>query len=43
MSTGEALSVAKERGLHLIEVDASAKPAQAQLVTPGDYTIDEKQ
>jgi preprotein translocase subunit SecA len=43
MSTAEALAKAKERGLHVIEVDASAKPARAQLFTPGDYTIDEKQ
>src|SRR6478672_8404659 len=43
MSTAEALAKAKERGLHVIEVDASVKPARAQLVTPGDYTIDEKQ
>src|SRR6478672_4605902 len=43
MSTAEALAKAKERGLHVIEVDASVKPARAQLVAPGDYTIDEKQ
>jgi preprotein translocase subunit SecA len=43
MSTAEALAKAKEGGLHVVEVDASAKPARAQLVTPGDYTIDEKQ
>jgi preprotein translocase subunit SecA len=43
MSTAEALAKAKEKGLHVIEVDASAKPARAQLFTPGDYTIDEKQ
>ncbi len=43
MSTAEALAKAKERGLHVIEVDASTKPARAQLFTPGDYTIDEKQ
>jgi len=42
MSTGEAIARAKEEGLHVIEVDAEAKPARAELIVPGDYTIDEK-
>ena len=42
MSTGQALAKAKEGGHHLIEIDAESSPAQAQLVVPGDYTIDEK-
>jgi preprotein translocase subunit SecA len=42
MSTGAALAKAKEGGYHLIEIDADAKPAKAQLYVPGDYTIDEK-
>jgi preprotein translocase subunit SecA len=42
MSTGEAIARAKEAGLHVIETDAAAKPARAQLIVPGDYTIDEK-
>jgi len=42
MSTGEALAKAKAEGHHLIEIDAEAKPPKAQLVVPGDYTVDEK-
>jgi len=42
MSTGQALAKAKEGGHHLIEIDAEASPAKAQLFVPGDYTIDEK-
>jgi preprotein translocase subunit SecA len=42
MPTGEAIARAKEKGLHVVEVDKEAKPAKAQLVVPGDYTIDEK-
>jgi preprotein translocase subunit SecA len=42
MSTGEAIARAKEGGFHVIETDAAAKPARAQLIVPGDYTIDEK-
>ncbi len=42
MSTGAALAKAKDGGFHLIEVDADAKPSRAQLIVPGDYTIDEK-
>jgi preprotein translocase subunit SecA len=37
-----ALALAAEKGRHLIETDALAKPAQCQLVEPGDYTVDEK-
>ena len=42
MSIGDALARARADGLHLVEVDASAKPSRCQLVEPGDYTIDEK-
>ncbi|MEO8464927.1 MAG: preprotein translocase subunit SecA [Gammaproteobacteria bacterium] len=42
MSTGQALAKAKEGGHHLIEIDVDASPAKAQLLVPGDYTIDEK-
>jgi preprotein translocase subunit SecA len=42
MSTAQALAKAKEGGHHLIEIDAESSPAKAQLVVPGDYTIDEK-
>ena len=42
MSTGAALARAKEGGHHLIEIDTETKPPQAQLLVPGDYTIDEK-
>jgi preprotein translocase subunit SecA len=42
MSTGAALAKAKEEGLHLIETDKDAKPPRAELIVPGDYTIDEK-
>jgi preprotein translocase subunit SecA len=38
----DALALAAEKGRHLIETDALAKPAQCQLVEPGDYTVDEK-
>ncbi|HEX6996729.1 MAG TPA: preprotein translocase subunit SecA [Gammaproteobacteria bacterium] len=42
MSTGAALARAREGGYHLIEIDAQAKPAKAQLYVPGHYSIDEK-
>jgi preprotein translocase subunit SecA len=42
MSTGAALAKAKEGGHHLIEIEPEAKPPKAQLIVPGDYTIDEK-
>src|SRR5690606_17583487 len=42
MSTGAALAKAKEGGHHLIEIDAEAKPAKAQLYVPGHYVINEK-
>jgi preprotein translocase subunit SecA len=42
MSTGAALAKAKDEGLHLVETDKDAKPPRADLVEPGDYTIDEK-
>ncbi|NNC63351.1 MAG: preprotein translocase subunit SecA [Gammaproteobacteria bacterium] len=38
----DALALAAEKDCHLIETDALAKPAQCQLVEPGDYTVDEK-
>jgi preprotein translocase subunit SecA len=40
MSTGEAIARAKEQGLHVVEVDTAEH--RAELVVPGDYTIDEK-
>jgi preprotein translocase subunit SecA len=40
MSTGEAIARAKEQGLHVVEVDTAEH--RAQLIDPGDYTIDEK-
>jgi preprotein translocase subunit SecA len=40
MSTGEAIATAKEKGLHVVEVDTSEH--RAQLIEPGDFTIDEK-
>ena len=42
MSTGAALAKAKDEGLHLVETDTDVKPPRADLVVPGDYTIDEK-
>jgi preprotein translocase subunit SecA len=42
MPTGEALAKAKAGGHHVIETDADVKPARAELIVPGDYTIDEK-
>jgi preprotein translocase subunit SecA len=42
MSTGEAIGRAKDGGFHVIEIDTEAKPPRAQLIVPGDYTIDEK-
>jgi len=41
-SIDDALALAAEKGQHLIETDALAKPSQCQLVEPGDYTVDEK-
>ena len=38
----DALTLAAQKGRHLIETDALARPAQCQLVEPGDYTVDEK-
>ncbi|MDH3418141.1 MAG: preprotein translocase subunit SecA [Gammaproteobacteria bacterium] len=38
----DALTLAAQKGGHLIETDALARPAQCQLVEPGDYTVDEK-
>ena len=34
MSTGEALAKAKERGLHVIEVDASSQAGDGAVVGP---------
>src|SRR5688572_3291939 len=42
MSTGAALTKAKEGGHHLIEFEPEAKPPKAQLFVPGHYSIDEK-
>jgi preprotein translocase subunit SecA len=42
MSLSEALNKARAEGKHLVEIDANAKPPVCQLITPGDYTIDEK-
>jgi preprotein translocase subunit SecA len=42
MSTGEAIARAKEGGFHVIETDKDAKPPRAELIVPGDFTIDEK-
>ena len=41
-SIEQALALAAEKNRHLIETDALARPAQCQLVEPGDYTVDEK-
>ncbi len=38
----DALALAAQKGQHLIETDGLARPAQCQLVEPGDYTVDEK-
>jgi preprotein translocase subunit SecA len=42
MAIEKALALAAERGCHLVEVDPSARPSRAQLVEPGDYSVDEK-
>jgi preprotein translocase subunit SecA len=42
MSTNDALAKAREKGLHLVQTDAAARPVKAQLFVPGDYTVDEK-
>ncbi|HSG65239.1 MAG TPA: preprotein translocase subunit SecA, partial [Gammaproteobacteria bacterium] len=42
MSIDEALAIAAEKGRHLIEIDATARPSLCRLVEPGDYTVDEK-
>jgi preprotein translocase subunit SecA len=42
MPIGQARAKAAESGLHLIEIDAGARPSRVQLFVPGDYTIDEK-
>ncbi len=41
-SIEDALALAAEKDRHLIETDALARPAQCELVEPGDYTVDEK-
>jgi preprotein translocase subunit SecA len=42
ISTGEALARAASGGHHLVLTDTAAKPAQARLFVPGDYSVDEK-
>ena len=42
MSHVDALTKARNEGLHLVQVDASARPVKCQLFVPGDYTVDEK-
>jgi preprotein translocase subunit SecA len=42
MSLADALAQAHAEGLHLVEVEPSAKPSRCQLFEPGDYTVDEK-
>jgi preprotein translocase subunit SecA len=42
MAIEKALALAAERGCHLVEVEPSARPSRAQLVEPGDYSVDEK-
>ena len=41
-SIDKALGVAADKGCHLVEIDASAKPSRCQLFEPGDYSVDEK-
>ncbi|MCC5795034.1 MAG: preprotein translocase subunit SecA [Chromatiales bacterium] len=42
MDLEEALGLAGERGLHLVEIDPKARPVACQLLDPGHYTVDEK-
>ena len=42
MTTEEARAKAAEGGFHVVEIDATEKPAKCQLVVPGDFTVDEK-
>jgi len=42
MSLDDALAMAEERELDLVEADPKASPVSCQLLPPGDYTVDEK-
>ncbi len=42
MTIGDARYKAAECGFHLIETGPSEKPAECQLIVPGDFTVDEK-
>jgi preprotein translocase subunit SecA len=41
-SLDKALALAADKGCHLVEIDANAKPSECRLFEPGDYTVDEK-
>ncbi|MEE9570753.1 MAG: preprotein translocase subunit SecA, partial [Gammaproteobacteria bacterium] len=42
MAIEEARAKAVEGGFHLVETGPQEKPAECQLVVPGDFTVDEK-
>ena len=42
MALDDALAMAEDKGLHVVEVDPKARPVACKLLPPGHYTVDEK-
>ncbi len=42
MDTADAMDRARAGHFHLVEIEPGDKPPKCQLVSPGDYTVDEK-